>query len=768
MEVVFRSSQSAEVNALFQRAYNLDHNVVYVPIRHHSPACSFHVQKIVKFYKPDAILIEGPIDCNPLIPHIVSAESEAPICIYCSYDDKTDVLERGESGKYRAYYPFLDYSPELVALREGATRNIPVSFIDLPYKEYLFATKNEEENGKYDEQYFRHSQYVRMLSEKTGCRSFHEFWEKYFELQGFHMTSEEFVRQLFDYCYYTRADYTQEMLTEDGCEAREIHMAKEIEKARKVYDKVLVITGGFHVKGLLELEGKKKKLSKSPLSKAYAKNYLMPYSFLESDQMRGYESGMPAPAFYQHIWENRDEAVAEQFMIRIARQLKAEGISMADEIEAARMIRELALLRGKMQPGLYELMDAVRSAFVKGEIFSANKPLALLQKSLQGAKRGELSKEADVPPLVHDFRASVRSFRLPVRSTVPQETILDIYKNERHQRLSQFFHCLAFLGVPFCEKLRGPNLARKQNINLMRETWKYRFSAQVESALIDLSVYGGTVREAAQEMLRAKLYKAKGRAGEVALLLLEAYLSGLFSDFAMYNQFIDEAIQADGDFASMADCAYYLSQIEKENQQADHARHKALSLFSVLDGGEPAIIAEKLIDLYTMQPADQQFIEALELYLQREKRESQVEGAVFGLLTSLGKWKINEVMQVAEGYFYGSGDMQKQAPIFLNGLFAGAKDIFLYNESLLDGMSHVLEELDEETFLQVLPHLRLLFSQFTPLEVDTIAKQIARLYGATEEVIKEEAISEEVLAYAIQLDRKAREILMRRGLEDGE
>lgn len=83
-------------------------------------------------------------------------------------------------------------------------------------------------------------------------------------------------------------------------------------------------------------------------------------------------------------------------------------------------------------------------------------------------------------------------------------------------------------------------------------------------------------------------------------------------------------------------------------------------------------------------------------------------------------------------------------------------------------MSHVLEELDEETFLQVLPQLRLLFSQFTALEVDTIAKQIARLYGATEEVIKEEAISEEVLAYAIQLDRKAREILIRRGLEDGE
>ncbi len=81
-------------------------------------------------------------------------------------------------------------------------------------------------------------------------------------------------------------------------------------------------------------------------------------------------------------------------MIRIARQLKVEGISMADEIEAARMIRELALLRGKMQSGLYELTDAVHSTFVKGEIFSANKPLTLLQKSLQGVKRGELSKRS--------------------------------------------------------------------------------------------------------------------------------------------------------------------------------------------------------------------------------------------------------------------------------------------------------------------------------------------------------------------------------------
>ncbi|MDQ0243208.1 hypothetical protein J2S09_000744 [Bacillus fengqiuensis] len=767
MAGIFRSAQTAEVSSLFQKAYDLSRNVVYVPIRHHSLACSFHVQKTIEHYKPDIILIEGPADCSPLIPHIVSEGSVTPICLYCSYDDKSDVLEKGDYGKYRAYYPFLDYSPELVALREGAARNIPAAFIDLPYKDYLFVTRKTEQVNR-NEQYFRYSQYVRMLSERTGCRSFHEFWEKYFELQGFEMTSEEFIRQLFDYCYYIRTDYTEKMLEEDGCAAREIHMAKEIEKASKMYRKVLVITGGFHVKGLLELEGKKKTHSKGPLSAAYSNTYLMPYSFSESDQSSGYESGMPAPAFYQYIWENRNGMAAEQFMLKVARQLKKEGISMADEIEAARMIRELARLRGKMQPGLYELMDSVQSTFVKGELSSSDKSLTQLHISLQGTKRGKLPEEADVPPLVHDFHALARSFRLPVRSTVPHETILDIYKKERHQRLSQFFHRLAFLEIPFCEKLRGPNFARKQNIHLMRETWRYRFSAQVESALIDLSVYGGTLEEAAQEMLRTKLQKAKGHAGEIALLLTEAYWSGVFSDFSVYDPLVDEAIQKDGGFVSMTDCAYYLSQVEKADYQAEHARHKALSLFSVLHGGEPGIIVEKLIDLYTLQPADGHFIDVLELYLQKEKQDSQVEGAVLGLLTSVDKRNIDDIIRVAEGYFYGSGEMQKQAPLFLIGLFNAAKDIFLYNEPLLNGLSHVLQELDEETFLQILPYMRLLFSQFTPLEVDKMARQIARIYDTTEEAVKEEGVAEEVLAYAIGLDKRAQEILTRRGLEDGQ
>ncbi|MCP8969763.1 DUF5682 family protein [Ectobacillus ponti] len=764
MEGILRGTEAPEVRAFLQQA-SLDRPVVYMPVRHHSPACAFHVQQLMDVYQPEIILVEGPAECTPLIPHLVSGDTEAPVSMYCSYDDKTEALAPG-GGKHRAYYPFLDYSPELVALREAAARGIPSAFIDLPYKEYLFATREEGELP--EDHYFRRSAYVHMLAERTGCRSFHEFWEKYFELQGMEMDTAAFIRQLLGYCLYTRADYTKDMLERDGCTARELHMAKEIAKARKQYSRVLVITGGFHVPGLLELEGTKEKLAKSPLPAAHAKAYLMPYSFRESDQAEGYDSGMPAPVFYQWLWEKGRDKAAEQLMLRTARQLRGEGVSLADEIEAARMLRELALLRGKLQPGLYELTDAVRSVFVKGELGPAEKAMQVLHDRLRGTKRGKLSADAEVPPLVQDFRALAAKFRLPVRSTVPQETTLDIYKKESHRRLSQWFHRLSFLGVPFCERLRGPNLARRQHVHLMRETWRYRFSAQVESALIDLSVYGATVEEAAQDLLQERLHRTKGRAGERAFLLLEAYLSGLFADATRYLALAEEAIGEDGDFVSMTECAYYLSRMEGAEGAAEQARSKALFLFSTLDGGEAAVTAEKLLELYQLDPGDEALAEALERYTVREKRQSEVEGVAHGLLAVLERRSMADVLTAAQGYFYGSGDMQKQAPFFLRGLFAGAKELFLYNKGLLEGLSHVLESLAEEAFLELLPHLRLLFGQFTPLEVDRVAKQVVGLYEGEVDIRQEEPVSEAVLAYGMELDRRARYMLRERGLYDGE
>ena len=96
-----------------------------------------------------------------------------------------------EKADYRCYYPFLDYSPELAALREAAARGIPARFIDLPYGEILTAVREGrglrrggEKNNYNDDYLLARSAYIQRLCEKTGARNFDELWENILSRTG--------------------------------------------------------------------------------------------------------------------------------------------------------------------------------------------------------------------------------------------------------------------------------------------------------------------------------------------------------------------------------------------------------------------------------------------------------------------------------------------------------------------------------------------------------------------------------------------------------
>lgn len=113
--------------------------IIYMPIRHHSPACARHVIRLVEERRPDCILVEGPENANALIPVMVHPDTRPPFAVYYSYRDRKGHVSE-EKEDYKCYYPFLDYSPELAALRAGAEKDIPARFIDLPYGEILIAS----------------------------------------------------------------------------------------------------------------------------------------------------------------------------------------------------------------------------------------------------------------------------------------------------------------------------------------------------------------------------------------------------------------------------------------------------------------------------------------------------------------------------------------------------------------------------------------------------------------------------------------------------
>src|SRR5687768_3609933 len=91
--------------------------VVFLPVRHHSPACSRAVREAADRIRPAAILIEGPSDFNERWDELHLGH-QLPIAIY-SYFRTAEGERRG------AYYPFCVYSPEWLALRWARESGVP-------------------------------------------------------------------------------------------------------------------------------------------------------------------------------------------------------------------------------------------------------------------------------------------------------------------------------------------------------------------------------------------------------------------------------------------------------------------------------------------------------------------------------------------------------------------------------------------------------------------------------------------------------------------
>ena len=781
MERILRSQEMAEI--------------ILLPVRHHSPACALHVSRMIESLRPCAILVEGPENAGALIPVMVHGETKAPFAIYYSYHDASGKLSE-EKEHYKCYYPFLDYSPELAALREGARLGIETAFIDLPYGDILAASqegkgllKKEEEKNNYNDDYLlSRNDYLNRLCEKTGLRSFDEFWEKYFELGGMKRESAKWFEDLLTYCALARENTAQEALGEEGCLAREAYMAERIAgKAREAASQdgvVLVVTGGFHTPGLKRLlegegsaeisrgdnvPGKAKagqsdappKTSRSPLGRVPLKDqgvYLMPYSMEAADALNGYASGIPFPGFYQKIWEGMKEtdapyggAALDMIVASGKETRRKEGyLSTYDEICACAMARGLADLRGKPEPGAYELLDAVLTSFVKGEYtMASDAPMRILRKRMTGNGVGELCPQADVPPIIHDFQAQCRKFGLKAASTLESEATLSIFSNKKHRQESMFFHRTNFLKAGFSRKIKGPNLQLKKDRNLMREIWKYKWNAQVNAALIDVSVYGATIEECASGLVKEELKKDLS-ARDSALLLTQVFEMGLREQLGPVYDRVQELMLQDTDFYSLADGVKSLMMMEelaglygsglKPGRLIHLGCRKLVTLLPSMvrikdeDLGR-CMNALKLLYQLTGREGDsfgterEGFFDALDRMCRDGQIHPGLNGCIHGILYGSGRETAREVEQTCRGYLGGTGEQLFCTAQFFKGLFFTARDLVFIGEEFLKMLDEFYGSVSEDEFMELLPELRMAFTYFTPRETDKIAAMAAGLHG---------------------------------------
>ncbi|WP_437193292.1 DUF5682 family protein [Planctomicrobium sp. SH527] len=158
-------------------------DVVYFPVRHHSPVAAALVETLIHDLRPAAVLIEGPSDFNEHFSELFLAH-ELPIAIYSYYREGTD-----HGG---AYYPFCEYSPEWTALQAAHQTGTRVAFIDIPWPA---VARRDQVPQRFADGELRRGRYVESLCQKMHVENFDDLWDQLIEAQP-PMTDAEAAAEL--------------------------------------------------------------------------------------------------------------------------------------------------------------------------------------------------------------------------------------------------------------------------------------------------------------------------------------------------------------------------------------------------------------------------------------------------------------------------------------------------------------------------------------------------------------------------------------------
>ncbi|MBX2816822.1 MAG: hypothetical protein KTR24_12520 [Saprospiraceae bacterium] len=477
-------------------------------IRHHGAGSARNLMAALDFFDPQAILIEGPHDCQHLIQHVAGQNLSPPVAMM--------VYSNSDHAKY-AYYPFTSFSPEWHAMHWGNERKKIIRFIDLPHGRMLSLRekKVKENNGT-----GLVADPFQYLAEIAGYTDAEAWWDDYIEQQHDPHTVFEVVSDLM---VQLRKSSTFEHQTNH---IREAHMRSELRKALKEgHERVAVVCGAWHVPALKHLANysstKDDKQWKSSRMERTSASWV-PWSYGRIAKHSGYGAGVVSPFWYEALFEDPDKAVA-RWMSRAAKETRHLGwqSSSADAIEAGRLVHALTAIRKKNRPGISELFDAMATVFCHGD----DELLERLRKRLlEGEKVGSVDPSVSMVPLQRDIEKQIKACRLSKawESSHPVDRQLDIRKAS-HLRISQLLHRLTLLGIPWGVEMPLEHHSYGQ----FHEAWSLKWFPDFQIQIIEASLYGNTIEEASFGFVTHHLEQSNPPLDQTAALLLRVLKADL-------------------------------------------------------------------------------------------------------------------------------------------------------------------------------------------------------------------------------------------------
>lgn len=734
-----------------------DPRVAWLGVKHHSPACAWHVDAWIREHRPAAVLIEAPEDANDVLPWLAHAETAAPLALLFAFTDKAV-----ETGRVRWMWPILAHDPEWVALRTGSELGIDVRLIDAPARAIHAAggarPTRDRELGPED--------YLEAAALRAGRPNFDALWESAFEHAPDERQSVAFFRAVLTLGWCARASGGE---VDPATALREGHMRWCVDQALAAHPtgRIAVVTGAFHAAALIDAKAKRVK----PRADAGAGVVLTAPSHRALSR-RGVDHPGWGAARWSALHGGPDPALYT--LVAVTAEVRAAGVPVgtADAVGAVEVARGLAALRSTRAAGagitVSDVVDGARSALVKGAIGGPAVDAAVT-RVLIGEARGRLPAHAGRPPLVEDFWAEVARHRLTLDDEV-REVRCTVADNPRHQAKSAFLHRCRLLEVPMFAPLpdgrddavfRGPNWADGTDLHLIVERWGVTADPAIDDRLLELSERGGTVVEAATDALgEAKAAAGDDVAARAGILLhaaqmrLTELLPKLLDDLAA-------AVARDPSLANLVRALLDLALLQNYRGSLPthgHARvsevlsttydRACLALASVRFVADPEVPAmvDALVSLTRFAVLgggspdggpDRELL-ASRMAAAGEDRATHpsIRGTLHGLLAGLGAMRVEAIAVELRGYLRGVVEEVRRGGAYLEGVLGASRTSFLRSGVLLAAVHDVVVRLPDDAFAAVLPDLRRAFAVFVPAEIERIGERVAGLVGLRERQVE--------------------------------
>lgn len=728
-----------------------EHQPVIFGIRHLSPAGAWNLRKLLDEVMPQLVLVEGPSDFTEELRYLTDRNTKPPIAIM-AYTNETPIRT--------ILYPFAEYSPEYQAILWAKEHQKECRFIDLPSGVFLAFSRISRKDETLGEE--GHMSVYRKLDELSGEDGHETFWERtmehFSENHGYWKGAEVFGKNLRELTEDTECDYAEIVV-------REAYMKRQIKEAIEAGiapEKIVVVTGAYHVEGLKRSTAELSDQELKQLPFVEVQKTLMPYSYYRLSSRSGYGAGNKAPSYYGLLWEahQREEAdyAARSYFSKLAFWQRKNGnmVSSAEVIEAVRLSFSLAELQGYQIPALRDLRDAATTCMGHGNFGEIAQAVADTEI---GTIIGSLPQGVSRTSIQNDFYHLLDKLNLRrYCSMIADDLHLDLrekltVKSQKAAFLDRersfFLHRLRVLGISFVDWQQV-----HQEKATWAEHWVLRWTPEAEIEIVEAQLKGDTILLAASFQMKEEAQKEGSIAG-VAKIIEQSFLCGMpetvsyataiLQKIAVESAAVDEIAKT---VQSLSMVIQYGSIRELSSEDLipvleqlflraclllpascicdDNASHEIIQGMRMLN--EAALHHEFL--------SEEHWLQVISDIAQRDDLNTKISGYAAAILLERGKFT-NEQLKLQVERRLSKGVPADLGAGWFEGLSMKNRYALITRMSLWESLDQYLDTLDDEEFKRALLFLRRAFADFTAREKSDIAENLGELWQLNPEQVDE-------------------------------